>query len=90
MAMVFIPPTMRDATNGDEKVSVHAANIGQLIRELDQVYPGMADRLCEDGRIRGEIAVAVDGEITEIGMFATVEENSEVHFLPAISGGSGT
>jgi molybdopterin synthase sulfur carrier subunit len=90
MATVFIPPTMRDATNGDEKVSVSAGNIGQLIKELDQVYPGMADKLCEDGRIRSEIAVAVDGEITDIGVLATVQEGSEVHFLPAISGGSGS
>ena len=89
MATVFIPPTMRDATNGDERVSVSAGSIGQIIRELDQVYPGMADRLCEDGRIRGEIAVAVDGEITDIGMLAAVQEGSEVHFLPAISGGAG-
>ena len=53
------------------------------------MYPGMADRICQDGRIRSEIAVAVDGEITDIGMLATVQESSEVHFLPAIEGGSG-
>ena len=89
MATVYIPPTMRDATDGDDKVVLQAGNGGQLIRELDRVYPGIADRLCKDGRIRGEIAVAVDGEITDIGMLATVQESSEVHFLPAIEGGSG-
>ncbi|MBI3963316.1 MAG: MoaD/ThiS family protein, partial [Deinococcus sp.] len=33
------------------------------------------------------ISVAVDGEITRLGMLQPVAENSEIHFLPAISGG---
>ncbi len=80
---------MRDTADGEDKVVLQAGNVGQLITELDRVYPGMADRICKDGRIRSEIAVAVDGEITDIGMLAAVGENSEVHFLPAIEGGSG-
>ncbi len=89
MATVYIPPTMRDTADGNDKVVLQAGTVGQLITELDRVYPGMADRICQDGRIRSEIAVAVDGEITDIGMLATVQESSEVHFLPAIEGGSG-
>ena len=41
----------------------------------------------EDGRIKGNISVAIDGEITPLGMLEKVGENSEVHFLPAIGGG---
>ena len=33
------------------------------------------------------ISVAVDGEVSEIGILERVSPNSEVHFLPAIAGG---
>ena len=51
------------------------------------MYPGMKDRLVEDGAIRPNLAVAVDGEIARMGLLEKVAENSEVHFVPAIGGG---
>ena len=45
-------------------------------------------RLAEENRIKGNISVAIDGEITTMGMLGKVDENSEVHFLPAIGGGA--
>ena len=33
------------------------------------------------------LAVIVDGETSQLGMLQKVQENSEVHFLPAIAGG---
>ena len=41
----------------------------------------------EDGRIKGNISVAIDGEITPLGILEKVGEDSEVHFLPALGGG---
>ena len=35
----------------------------------------------------GVFSVAVDGEVTPMGMLEKVGESSEVHFLPAIGGG---
>ena len=34
------------------------------------------------------IAVIIDGETANLGMLEKVKEDSEIHFLPAISGGS--
>ena len=59
----------------------------QIIDNLDSMFPGFKNRLVEDGRVKPNISVAIDGEITPLGMIEKVTEDSEVHFLPAISGG---
>ena len=87
MATVFIPSLMRNLTGGQDKVEVSGSTVRQIIDNLDGMYAGFKDRLVENGRIRSNISVAIDGEITSLGMLEKVEEHSEVHFLPAIAGG---
>ena len=87
MALVFIPSLMQNLSNGEQRVSVEGANVRQIIDNLDSMYPGFKNRLVEDGRVKPNISVAIDGEITPLGMIEKVTEDSEVHFLPAISGG---
>ena len=88
MATVFIPSLMQKLSNGNNSVHVEGANVRQIVNNLDEIYPGFKDRLVDDGRIKGNISVAVDGEITPLGMLEKVGENSEIHFLPAIGGGA--
>ena len=78
---------MQELSNGEQRVNVQGNNVRQLIENLDAVYPGFKDRLVEDGRVKPNISVAIDVEITPLGMIEKVKEDSEVHFLPAISGG---
>ena len=78
---------MQELSNGEQRVNVQGNNVRQVIDNLDAVYPGFKDRLVEDGRVKPNISVAIDGEITPLGMIEKVREDSEVHFLPAISGG---
>ena len=78
---------MQELSSGEQRVNVQGNNIRQVIDNLDAVYPGFKDRLVEDGRVKPNISVAIDGEITPLGMIEKVREDSEVHFLPAISGG---
>ena len=87
MALVFIPSLMQNLSNGEQRVSVEGANVSQIIDNLDSMFPGFKNRLVEDGRVKPNISVAIDGEITPLGMIEKVTEDSEVHFLPAISGG---
>ena len=87
MPVVYIPTLMRDLTKGAEKVEVAGATLRQVVNNLDAAYPGAKARLCKEDRIRPDIAVAVDGEITRLGMLQTVTPTSEVHFVPAVSGG---
>ena len=90
MATVFIPSLMQKLTGGQRQVEVQGSTVRQIIENLEKVYPGIKDRLVADSRIKPNISVAVDGEISPLGMLERVGESSEVHFLPAIGGGTAT
>ena len=87
MPIIFVPSLMQKLCNGEQKLIIEGANLRQVINNLDLQYTGFKDRLVEDGKIKPNISVAVDGEITPLGMIQKVGPNSEIHFLPAISGG---
>jgi molybdopterin synthase sulfur carrier subunit len=88
MATVYIPSLMQKLSDGKSKVEIEGATVRQIVNNLEAQYPGFKERLVDDGRIKGNISVAVDGEITPLGMLEKVAENSEVHFLPALGGGA--
>ena len=87
MAMIFIPTMFQKMTDGAQKVDMEARNVRQVIEQLEEIYPGIKDRLLEDGDIAPNIAVAIDGDVAIMGLLQRVGENSEVHFVPAIGGG---
>ena len=87
MPTVYIPSLMQSLTGGKQTVQVEGSTVRQVVEALEQSYPGMSARLVESGRIKPNISVAIDGEVTTLGMLQKVGENSEVHFLPAIGGG---
>ncbi len=87
MAKIFIPTMLQSLTAGTKQVDLEARNIRQVIEQLDEMYPGIKDRLVEDGEIRPNLAIAIDGDVAIMGMLQKVGENSEVHFVPAIGGG---
>jgi len=85
--VVWIPALHRDLTGGAETVTVEGETVGELVAQLETSFPGFAARLSEDGKLRPNIAVAVNGEITHRGLRHRLTEPSEVHFIPALSGG---
>jgi molybdopterin synthase sulfur carrier subunit len=87
MARVWIPSLLRDLTDGEAQVEAPGDTVRQLIRNLEQSYPGVEGRLCADGKLRPSISVVVDGQVSSQRMRHRLTESSEVHFLPAISGG---
>ena len=87
MAKIFIPTMLQSLTAGVKQVDLDARNVRQVIERLEELYPGMKDRLVEDGEIRPNLAIAIDGDVAIMGMLEKVGENSEVHFVPAIGGG---
>ena len=88
MATVFIPTMLQSLTGGVKQVEVDGANVRRVIDRLEELYPGMKARLVEEGAIRPNLAVAIDGEVARMGLLEKVGENSEVHFVPAIGGGA--
>jgi molybdopterin synthase sulfur carrier subunit len=84
---VWIPALHRDLTNGVERVKVSGETIGEIIDSLDQQFPGLRERLVEEDRIRSHISVAINDEITHRRLHQRLTKPSEIHFVPAISGG---
>jgi molybdopterin synthase sulfur carrier subunit len=87
MATVFIPSLMRKLTGDHETVLVPGSTVREVISNLETEYPGIKEQLVDKFKLKANISVAVDGEITPLGVLEKVGEDSEVHFLPAIGGG---
>ena len=87
MPTVVIPALLRKFTGGIERVVVPGKSIRELVRQLGEQFPGIDRQLLQDGDIRPSIAVSIDGEIATGGVLDAVNEDSEVHFIPALGGG---
>lgn len=88
MAVVYIPSLLRGLTDGKDRVTVPGLTLRQVINNLDAAYPGLKERLTSGEDLSPAISVAVDGEVVRVGLLQPLAEDSEVHFLPAISGGA--
>lgn len=87
MPVIWIPSLLRDLTGGQDRVCLPGKTVGEMIDALDQQYPGIKERLVVQGKLRPSLALTIDGEVSHQHLRAIVGENSEIHFLPAISGG---
>lgn len=89
MATVLLPRSLLALFPGVEKRhDVAGDTVGDLLVELDRSVPGLRDRLVDSGPVlRRHINVFVDGEPGDLA--TSVQTQSVVHVLPAVSGGSG-
>jgi molybdopterin converting factor small subunit len=88
MPTVIIPTTLRPFSAGRDRVVVSGRTLRQVFEQLEAECPGIKSQLLEDGDIRPGLAIVIDNEITSEGLIAQVEDDTEVHILPAIGGGS--
>jgi molybdopterin converting factor small subunit len=93
MAVVWIPALYRDLTAGEATVTVPGDTVRQLIENLDVRFPGVKARLYadDDARLRPGLVIVVDGAVVRDRsrvLRTPLTDASEVHFLPAISGGA--
>ncbi len=87
MATVYIPTLLQQAAGGVTRLEVAGASVREVVRNLEQAHPGLRGKLAGDGRMRTNISVAVDGEVSPLGLLEPVGPDSEVHFVTAIQGG---
>ena len=87
MAVVWIPPPIRSLTGGAETVRVQGKTLRQVINGLEDLHPGIKLRLLEGEQVQPALSVVIDGLAVQMGLLEPVGEDSEVHFIPAISGG---
>ena len=87
MPRVFIPPLMRNLTNGTPELIAPGETVSQVVDQLDSQYPGFRQRLCDGDILKPDLTVVVDSSVAPQGLRAKVAEESEIHFLPAVGGG---
>ena len=68
-------------TGGKTEFDVQATTFRQLVRELEQKYPGLGSQV-EEG-----MAVAIDGEIFQDAYHVELKPGSEIVLIPKIGGG---
>ena len=78
-----LPPLFRDLPR---RVEIDAATVAEAIERLEERWPGLRNRLCEQGPVlRPHINVYVDRE--RAGLDTALEARSRVDVIAAISGG---
>ncbi len=78
---VTLTGAFKPFTQGGETFELHVRTIRGLLRELDQLYPGLGEVLEED------TAIAIDGVIHEVVYTHPLRPGAEVYFIPRLESG---
>jgi molybdopterin converting factor small subunit len=86
---VRIPTILRPYTKEAKLVSATGADLAAVIADLDVQYPGLADRLLENGALRRFINIYInDEDVRFIGsLTAQLKSGDSITILPAVAGG---
>ena len=87
---VRIPTPLRKLTREADVVSGDGGTLTSCIESLDQQYPGLKERLCDEGgELRRFVNVYVNGEDVRFlaGMATALKAGDEVSIVPAVAGG---
>ena len=87
MPVIWIPALLRDLTGGQEQVVVLGDTLRQAVDELERLHPGLKARLIYDDQLRPDFSIIIDGTVSHLRLRQPLSEDSEIHLLPAISGG---
>ena len=81
MVEVTLWGSLASLADGNERISVEAADIRELFRKLSERYPGLRDPISRD------VAVAIDGVIYRDNWSKQLPENGEVFLMRRLEGG---
>ncbi len=87
---VRIPTPLRKLTNELDVVSGDGGTLLACIDSLEQQYPGVKERLCDEGgELRRFVNVYVNGEDVRFqqGLQTPLKPGDEVSIVPAVAGG---
>ena len=89
--IVRIPTPLRRLTQNLAEVETEGADIESIIENLEASYPGMKERLCDEGgNIRRFVNIYLNDEDIRFldGKETAVADGAEISIIPAIAGGS--
>jgi len=81
VARVVLNGNLQQLSGGRSEFDLDVNTVRDLFVQLADRYPELTPHL------ENNIAVAIDGEIFQDALFATINPDSEVHIIPKISGG---
>ncbi|HUI08050.1 MAG TPA: ubiquitin-like small modifier protein 1 [Verrucomicrobiae bacterium] len=87
---VRIPTPLRKLTKDKDTVQTSGATIQEIIDSLEQQYPGLKERLCDErGELRRFVNVYLNDEDIRFaqGRNTPVKDGDEISVIPAIAGG---
>lgn len=90
MIKVRIPTPLRPLTKGQGEVETKASSVLEMIETLNNVHPGIKDRLCDEtGELRRFVNIYVNEEDIRFlkGKETSLKDGDEVSIIPAIAGG---
>ena len=89
-AVVRTPGPLRRITQNRDRVEVESDTLAQAIDELEGQFPGISDRLLDDGgELRHFVNVYVNGEDVQFldGLQTAIKGGDEESIVPAVAGG---
>lgn len=87
---VKIPTPLQKITENNAEVECNGKNIKEIIDCLEEKYPGIKERICdENGKIRRFVNIYVNEEDIRFlnGEQTEVKEGDDISIIPAIAGG---
>ena len=87
---IRIPTPLRRLTQNMAEVEAEGTNIEGVIDNLEANYPGMKERLCDEGgNIRRFVNIYLNDEDIRFldGKATSVTDGAEISIIPAIAGG---
>jgi molybdopterin converting factor small subunit len=59
---VSIPTILRSYTNNEKSVTAQGTNLQEVIADLETQFPGISERLIEDGNLRRFVNIYINDE----------------------------
>lgn len=89
MPVVHVPAALRSLTDGRDRFEVEGGTLAEVFRAVGTECPALVARVLEDGDLRPDIAVAIDGSILDGGgLIQPVSADAEIYLVPPIGGGA--
>jgi len=87
---VRVPPALTKGSSGSDTLEVTAANLSELLNDLESRYPGVKKSICDEaGKLNRFINVFVNDEDIRFlgGEQYKFQDGDEVLLIPSIAGG---
>ena len=86
---VRVPTILRSFTAGEKNVAASGDSLQAVIADLDQSYPGIAERLVDESGLRRFVNVYLNDEDVRFleGLRTPIADNDAITILPAVAGG---